>query len=62
MFTKPLFSDTAPNITPRHTMRALSYMLLPWKWMTLRSGDWNNRVEHELKDLFSSPHNFFFYC
>ncbi|EKE18979.1 MAG: DegT/DnrJ/eryc1/StrS aminotransferase [uncultured bacterium] len=52
IFRKTIFTGFAPNLTGRDTRLALSYLLFPWKWSKINSGENVEAVERSLEKYF----------
>ncbi len=53
IFKKTIFTGFAPNLTGRDTLTALAYLLLPWKWLSWRDGQYAGQAETKIKNYFS---------
>lgn len=51
-FSRPIFTGFAPNTVSKDNLTALSFLLLPTGWLTLRKGKWAKKVEYKLKNYF----------
>ncbi|MFA5359487.1 MAG: aminotransferase class I/II-fold pyridoxal phosphate-dependent enzyme [Patescibacteria group bacterium] len=60
IFTKTIFTGFAPNLTGRDTRSALSYLLLPWRWLKISSGKYTVMAEKKLREYFNIKHAYVF--
>lgn len=60
IFKKTIFTGFAPNLTGYDTLVALSYLLLPWKWKSIRSGKNIGLAKHALEKYFDIAHAYVF--
>ncbi|MDD4271958.1 MAG: aminotransferase class I/II-fold pyridoxal phosphate-dependent enzyme [Patescibacteria group bacterium] len=60
IFKKTIFTGFSPNLTGRDTARALSYLLLPWRWARISSGRYVVLAEKKLREYFSVRHAYTF--
>ncbi|MBI5222337.1 MAG: DegT/DnrJ/EryC1/StrS aminotransferase family protein [Candidatus Magasanikbacteria bacterium] len=56
IFRKPIFTGFAPNLTTADVLKAISFLLLPWKWTGIRNGKNIQQVEQKLSAEFSAKH------
>lgn len=47
-----IFTGFSPNLTTRDTLTSLSYLVLPWKWLSIRKGGYNERAKVAFESLF----------
>ncbi|MBT3538651.1 aminotransferase class I/II-fold pyridoxal phosphate-dependent enzyme [Candidatus Parcubacteria bacterium] len=55
-----IFTGFLPNATTKDLLKSLDFLLLPWKWFSLRKGKGNKKVEKWLKTYFEIPHTYTF--
>ncbi|MEI6597081.1 MAG: aminotransferase class I/II-fold pyridoxal phosphate-dependent enzyme, partial [bacterium] len=60
LFNKTIFTGFAPNLTGRDTGLALSYLLLPWRWFKISSGEYIALAEKKLREYFNIKHAYVF--
>jgi dTDP-4-amino-4,6-dideoxygalactose transaminase len=51
-----IFTGFAPNITPADIVTVLSYMVLPWRWVHIRTGVYTARAHTALAQYLGVPY------
>jgi dTDP-4-amino-4,6-dideoxygalactose transaminase len=57
---KTIFTGFAPNITKNDFYIALGFLLLPWKWFSIKSGHYTKQAEKMLQTYFDIKYAFVF--
>lgn len=54
MRTHFVFTGFAPNLTSKDVRTSLSFLLFPWKWISMRKGNESTKAEQSLETYFGS--------